>query len=62
MTHFLVEHFYLVRKSAPTFAVVCAGCARRLRSDCRAPIFEMRSGSISAAIEVASSATMATQL
>jgi hypothetical protein len=58
----LVDHFHLVRKSAPTIAVGTGGGARRVRVSLRAPIFEMRSGSISAAIGVPTSASMAARL
>ena len=52
------DHFVRERSYAPTFgfAIGSTGCAVRLR------IFEMRSGSSSATVEVAFSASMATRL
>ena len=35
------EHFVIERMSAPSVGVGPRGCAARLRSDCRAPIFRV---------------------
>ena len=41
--YFLVEHFVIEGKSAPSIGVGTSGCAPRFRVHCRARIFENRS-------------------